>query len=166
MNEARSVLAYVGLGSNLEQPLMQVNAALQELSELPASELIARSSLYRSQPVGPADQPDYINAVAALVTQLTAEGLLDALQAMEKRHGRLRDAERWGPRTLDLDLLLYGETVINSPRLQVPHPRMGERAFVLQPLAEIALEDLYIPGSGRLHKLLAQVAEVHVERLA
>lgn len=165
MSNPRPVLAYVGLGSNLKSPLSQVTRALDALASLSDSELVAHSSLYRTPPLGPADQPDYINAVAALATGLSAEGLLDALQALENRHGRIRNGERWGPRTLDLDLLLYGDAVFSTPRLQVPHPQMVQRAFVLYPLAEIAPEDLQIPGYGGLHELLSRVSEADVERL-
>ena len=165
MSEPNQVTAYVGLGSNLEQPRQQLTEALGELAELPGSRLGAHSSLYLSPPVGPADQPDYVNAVAAIVTSLSAESLLDALQTIENRHGRERTGERWGPRTLDLDLLLYGDNQIRIPRLQVPHPRMGERAFVLVPLAEIASGELQIPGLGRLSDLLSKLSEDAVERL-
>jgi 2-amino-4-hydroxy-6-hydroxymethyldihydropteridine diphosphokinase len=165
MSEAQPVLAYVGLGSNLQQPRIQVSEALTELALLPETHLTARSSLYRTQPLGPDGQPDYINAVAAITTGLSAQALLEALQALENRHGRVRTDVRWGPRTLDLDLLLYGNTKIDTPGLQVPHPRMTERAFVLVPLAEIAPDDLQIPGSGGLHELIPQVSEADVERL-
>jgi 2-amino-4-hydroxy-6-hydroxymethyldihydropteridine diphosphokinase len=165
MSESHPVLAYVGLGSNLRQPRLQVSEALAELAVLPQTRLSARSSLYRTRPLGPAGQPDYVNAVAAITTGLSAQALLEALQALENRHGRVRTDVRWGPRTLDLDLLLYGDAVIDTPRLQVPHPRMAERAFVLVPLAEIAPDDLQIPGSGGLHKLLHQVSEAAIERL-
>ncbi len=166
MSESSPVLAYVALGSNLEQPRVQVSEALKELALLPETRVTARSSLYRTRPLGPAGQPDYINAVAALSTRLAAESLLDALQGLEQRHGRLRTGERWGPRTLDLDLLLYADRRISTARLQVPHPRMGERAFVLVPLAEIAPQDLLIPDQGLLRDLLAHVSEADVERLA
>jgi 2-amino-4-hydroxy-6-hydroxymethyldihydropteridine diphosphokinase len=165
MSKPGRVTAYIGLGSNLEQPRQQVTDALKALAGLPCCRLTAHSSLYRSRPVGPADQPDYINAVACLDTGLDAESLLDGLQALESRHGRLRDGERWGPRTLDLDLLLYADHRLDTPRLQVPHPRMAERAFVLIPLAEIAPHRLSIPGLGPLNTLLSQVSEDDVERL-
>ncbi len=165
MSESSPVLAYVGLGSNLEQPRTQVSEALKELALLPDTRVTARSSLYRTPPLGPAGQPDYINAVAALSTRLAAESLLDALQGLEQRHGRVRSGLRWGPRTLDLDLLLYGDSRIATSRLQVPHPRIAERAFVLVPLAEIAPAALLIPGQGRLRELLAQVTEADVVRL-
>ncbi|SEB09752.1 2-amino-4-hydroxy-6-hydroxymethyldihydropteridine diphosphokinase [Marinobacterium iners] len=144
--------AWIGLGSNLEDPLVQVSTALQELKLLPDTTLAARSSLYRSDPVGPPGQPDYINAVAALDTRLEPETLLDALQAIEQMHQRVRKIH-WGPRTLDLDLLLYGDQVISTPRLTVPHAYMTERNFVLWPLAELAPE-LILPDGRPLNTLL------------
>ena len=162
------VSAFIGLGSNLDDPRRQVRTALAELAELPASRVSAVSSLYRSAPLQGADvpqgQPDYINAVARLESALTAEALLDALQAIETRHGRMRNAH-WGPRTLDLDILLYGDMRIDTPRLRVPHPGLAERNFVLQPLAEIA-PDLDIPGLGPLRELLARCPRTELERLA
>jgi 2-amino-4-hydroxy-6-hydroxymethyldihydropteridine diphosphokinase len=137
-SDSSHVRVYIGLGSNLASPLRQVRVAIAELAQLPQSRLCAISPLYRSRPLGPAGQPDYINAVAALETTLTPLELLDGLQAIEKRHGRKRGAVRWGPRTLDLDLLLYGDAVIDEPRLTVPHPEMAQRGFVLRPLADIA----------------------------
>ncbi|MGZ5180030.1 MAG: 2-amino-4-hydroxy-6-hydroxymethyldihydropteridine diphosphokinase [Ramlibacter sp.] len=131
-----AVTAYVGVGANLGDPRSAVAAALDALAGLPDTQLVARSSLYRTAPVD-AGGPDYVNAVAALRTGLTAPQLLDALQALEQRAGRQRPW-RHAPRTLDLDLLLYGSGRIDSPALSVPHPRMHERAFVLVPLQEIA----------------------------
>jgi 2-amino-4-hydroxy-6-hydroxymethyldihydropteridine diphosphokinase len=145
---AAGVLAFVGLGSNLERPVRQVRSALRELDGVPGTRLIRHSPLYRSAPLGPQDQPDYINAVAMLSTSLEAHGLLDALQALEQRHGRVRGG-RWGPRTLDLDLLLFGDRRIDTPRLSVPHPQMHRRAFVLVPLHDLA-PDLDLPGQGSL----------------
>ena len=144
--------AWIGLGSNLEDPLAQVSTALQELRLLPDTTLAARSSLYRSDPVGPPGQPDYINAVAALDTRLEPEALLDALQAIEQMHQRVRKIH-WGPRTLDLDLLLYGDQVISTPRLTFPHSSMTERNFVLWPLAELEPE-LILPDDRPLNTLL------------
>lgn len=158
------VVCYIGLGSNLDQPVQQVQQALAELTALPACRLQAYSSLYRSAPVGPADQPDYINAVAELHTDLPADELLDALQAIEQAHRRQR-TRRWGPRTLDLDILLYGSTRIDDARLQVPHPEIAKRAFVLYPLAEIAPQ-LVIPGLGAIADLLDGVAGQQVQQLA
>lgn len=131
------VHCYIGLGSNLESPIEQVQQALQELAALPLSRRLASSSLYATPPIGPQDQPDFINAVACLETHLSPLALLDQLQALEQRHRRRR-LRHWGPRTLDLDLLLYGEHTLQRPRLTVPHRQMHDRAFVLVPLAEVA----------------------------
>ena len=130
-------VAYVGIGSNLDRPAEQVRRAFDELDRLPHTRLVRKSSLYRSAPVGYEPQPDFINAVAELETGLPAERLLAELQAIEKSHGRSRSF-RNAPRTLDLDLLLFGNASLSSPQLTVPHPRMHERAFVLRPLLEIA----------------------------
>lgn len=148
------VTVYIGVGSNLQQPIEQVKQALQSLAEIPRTQLMTCSPLYRSVPLGPADQPDYINAVAAVATELTPVDLLDALQTIEQQQGRVRSSERWGPRTLDLDLLLYGDQQIANDRLTVPHPGLGERNFVLYPLYDIAGADLHIPGLGLLGQLL------------
>ena len=136
-------VAYVGLGSNLADPVRQVETAFDELDQLPETRLVKRSSLYRTKPAGYAAQPDFVNAVAQLQTGLPPERLLDALQAIEARHGRERSFPN-APRTLDLDLLLFGKLVLRTERLTVPHPRMRERAFVLDPLREIA-PDLELP---------------------
>lgn len=149
-----SVTVYIGLGSNLEDPLQQVEQAFRELAKLPDSQLNGESRRYRSDPVGPPGQPDYINAVARLETRLEAHTLLDQLQAIENAHQRRREV-RWGPRTLDLDLLLYGNTTIHSERLIVPHPHMADRNFVLYPLADLAA-DLILPNGQSLESLLAQ----------
>jgi 2-amino-4-hydroxy-6-hydroxymethyldihydropteridine diphosphokinase len=159
----KRVTAYVGLGSNLEQPREQVLAAFAELERLPETRLVARSTLYRSAPLGYADQPDFVNAVARLETGLAPERLLAALHAIEARHARRRSVPD-APRTLDLDLLLYGDAVIATPALAVPHPRMHERAFVLAPLAEIDPQ-ASVPGRGRAAELLARCAAQDVERL-
>lgn len=154
--------AYIGLGSNLGDPRRQVREALKALDELPHTSLERASSLYCSAPMGPQDQLDYINAVAALRTDLEPLALLDALQAVENTFGRVR-TRRWGERTLDLDLLLYDDAVIRHERLTVPHYGMPERAFVLYPLAEIAA-DLVIPGLGPLQDLLAKCPADGLER--
>lgn len=154
MAERDAVTAYIGLGSNLEDPWAQLGHALEALRRLPRSELLHCSPFYRSVPMGPADQPDYLNAVAALCTKLAPLELLDQLQAIEAAQGRRRGALRWGPRTLDLDLLLYGAKVIESPRLTVPHPGLAERSFVLVPLFDIA-PDLLLPDGRRLAALVA-----------
>ncbi|MGB5562074.1 MAG: 2-amino-4-hydroxy-6-hydroxymethyldihydropteridine diphosphokinase, partial [Sedimenticolaceae bacterium] len=145
---AAGVPAFVGLGSNLEKPIQQVRTALRELGELPGTRRVRHSHLYRSAPLGPPGQPDYINAVVMLLTSLDAHALLDELQALEHRHGRVRN-ERWGPRTLDLDLLLFGEARFDSPRLSVPHPQMHRRAFVLVPLHDVA-PGIDLPDLGPL----------------
>jgi 2-amino-4-hydroxy-6-hydroxymethyldihydropteridine diphosphokinase len=162
MSVARST-AYVGIGSNLQQPHDQVKAAVRALRQLPSTELLAVSPLYRSPPMGPGEQPDYINAVAALATALAPEALLDGLQAIESGQGRIR-GERWGPRTLDLDILLYGDHVIDSTRLQVPHPGIADRAFVLVPLFDIA-PGLQIPQLGPLAGLVDRQVGDRVERV-
>lgn len=158
-----SVTAYIALGSNLEQPAQQVMAALAALAGLPHCHAVRASSLYATAPVGYADQPDFINAVARLDTTLDAPALLDALQALEARFGRERSF-RNAPRVLDLDLLLYGEHCQDSPTLTLPHPRMHERAFVLAPLAELA-PDLQIPGHGRVMDCLADCDQSGICRL-
>ncbi|MFO7593738.1 MAG: 2-amino-4-hydroxy-6-hydroxymethyldihydropteridine diphosphokinase [Pseudomonadota bacterium] len=141
------VRAYIGLGSNLDDPEARLQRAIEALSDIPDSRLTAFSRFYRSSPMGPAGQPDYVNAVAMLDTRLEPLELLDALQAIEQQQGRVRKGERWGPRTLDLDLLLYGAEVINHARLVVPHPGIKERKFVLYPLAELAPELVFPDGS-------------------
>lgn len=130
-------VAYVGVGSNLEDPRTQVMTALDELDRLPDTRLVKKSSLYRSAPLGHAEQPDFVNAVAQIETRLPADRLLAELQALEARHGRARSFAN-APRTLDLDLLLYGTVHVRTPHLVIPHPRMHERAFVLKPLLEIS----------------------------
>ncbi|MDX9766752.1 MAG: 2-amino-4-hydroxy-6-hydroxymethyldihydropteridine diphosphokinase [Ectothiorhodospiraceae bacterium] len=145
-------LAYIGLGSNLQSPADQVSQAVRELAALPQSRLVACSSLYGSPPMGPSDQPDYVNAVAALTTGLEPRALLEMLFEIERRHGRER-LQRWGPRTLDLDLLLYDDRMIDEAGLVVPHPGLPQRAFVLYPLFEIAPE-LDVPGFGPLAALV------------
>ena len=148
-------IAFIGLGSNLADPLVQVRQALMELESIPGTRVTARSSLYRTSPVGYLEQPDFINAVASVQTTLKPQALLAALLAIENRHGRRRTT-RDAPRTLDLDLLLYGEEVLDRDGLTLPHPRLHERAFVLAPLAEIA-PGATVPGWGRVQELLARV---------
>ncbi len=156
--------AFVGLGSNLAKPKSQVKRALIELQSLRLSRLLRHSSLYRSAPMGPTDQPDYINAVAAVDTGLSAFALLAALQTIENGHGRTRGKLRWGPRTLDLDLLLFGNVTIDEERLKIPHPGISQRAFVLHPLYEIA-PDLTVPGLGPLAELLRKCPSRRLKRL-
>jgi 2-amino-4-hydroxy-6-hydroxymethyldihydropteridine diphosphokinase len=148
---------YIGLGANLDHPRRQVERAVAELAELASTRLVAVSRLYRTAPVGPADQPDFVNAVACLQTRLEPLALLAELQRIERRHGRIRNGRRWGPRTLDLDILLFGHRTLDAPMLSVPHPQMHWRAFVLVPLAEIAPPGLVIPGRGCLDRLLADL---------
>ncbi len=158
------VRTYIGLGSNLGEPKDQLKKAIAALRHLPDSRLTALSRLYRSQPMGPADQPDYLNAVAMLDTRLSPEALLDALQAIESEQGRVRGPQRWGPRTLDLDLLLYGAEIIDTERLKVPHPGLPERSFVLYPLADVAPE-LVLPDGRSLRELLAVCSREGLEVL-
>lgn len=150
------VTAYLGLGSNLDDPAAQVARAVTTLGRLRDSRLLAVSRFYRNPPMGPQDQPDYVNAVVALETFLEPRELLAEMQAIERAQGRDRSGPRWGPRTIDLDLLAYGEQVIDEPQLHVPHPGVAERAFVLVPLAEIA-PDARLPGLAPLATLLAGV---------
>ncbi|MEQ8204532.1 MAG: 2-amino-4-hydroxy-6-hydroxymethyldihydropteridine diphosphokinase [Woeseia sp.] len=158
--------AYIGIGSNLDEPLQQVEQAISALADLEQSRLVLRSSLYRTSPVGPQDQPDFVNAVAAVLTHLAPLDLLAALQAIENAQGRTRSGERWGPRTLDLDLLVYGNVPVATPTLTVPHPRIAERNFVLLPLSEIA-PHLPIPGLPSIPQLVQQVSlsEQLIERI-
>jgi 2-amino-4-hydroxy-6-hydroxymethyldihydropteridine diphosphokinase len=158
-----TVTAFVGLGANLDDPVVQVRQALAELETIDDTRVTARSCFYRTAPVGYLNQPDFINAVAQLQTGLEARALLDALLTIENRHGRRRSV-RNAPRTLDLDLLLYGDRMLSDDKLTLPHPRLHERAFVLAPLAEIA-PDAIVPGQGRVKDLLARVDRSGVEKL-
>ncbi len=157
------VTAYVGLGSNLDQPVTQIRSAIEELARLPGTALGRVSSLYRSEPVGYVHQPPFVNAVVELSTVLPARALLEALLGIEARHGRVRSFPN-APRPLDLDLLLYGDSVIDEPGLQLPHPRMHERRFVLLPLEEIAPQCV-IPGRGEARDWLARTAQQRVEMI-
>jgi 2-amino-4-hydroxy-6-hydroxymethyldihydropteridine diphosphokinase len=158
--------AYIALGANLGNPVATLNDAIDALVCLRGSVFVAVSSLYRTAPVGLKRQPDFINAVVAVKTRLEPRELLDELFAIEARFGRVRDpgSSRNAPRTLDLDLLLHGEAMLNDPGLTLPHPRMHERAFVLAPLAEIAPE-LSIPGHGPVAELLARCADQRIHRV-
>jgi 2-amino-4-hydroxy-6-hydroxymethyldihydropteridine diphosphokinase len=161
------VRCFIALGANLGDPVATVKAALAALRALPQTEFIAASSLYRTAPVGLLHQPDFINAVAEVSTVLSAPTFLDTLFAIEARFGRCRTrqgSEKNAPRTLDLDLLLYGDRVSADPQLTLPHPRLHQRAFVLAPLAEIAPE-LVIPGQGNVTALLAECADQRIERI-
>jgi len=163
MNTAGRVVAYVGLGANLGEPRQQLTAALTAMSGLPETRLAGHSSFYRTAPVGYEDQPEFLNAVAALDTLLAPGVLLEGLQGIERRHGRERQFAN-APRTLDLDLLLFGAEQIARPGLTVPHPRMHERAFVLKPLLELA-PGAEIPGKGPAREYLARCADQFVERI-
>ncbi len=156
-------LAYVGLGANLGEPRRQLTEALTAMSGLPETRLAGHSSFYRTAPLGYEDQPEFLNAVAALDTRLAPGVLLEGLQGIERRHHRERPFPD-APRTLDLDLLLFGEVQIARPGLTVPHPRMHQRAFVLQPLLELD-SSISIPGKGRASAFLAACASQKVERV-
>lgn len=151
--------AWIGLGSNLENPRQQLESAFVELSQLPATQLLKASRLWKSKPLGPQDQPDFLNAVALLDTQLQPLELLDELQALEQLHRRVR-LRVWGPRTLDLDLLLYDQLQMQHPRLTLPHPQMHLRNFVLEPLLELDSQ-LEVPEHGALAELAKQLANNH-----
>ena len=164
MNPAvtRRVRAFVALGANIGEPVRHLRAAVEDMAALPGTAVVARSSLYRSAPVGLVDQPDFINAVVALDTDLEPLALLRALMAIEARHGRVRSVPN-APRTLDLDLLLHGDRQQDEPELTLPHPRMHERAFVLLPLLEIA-PDVRIPGLGAARDFLPGVTNQAIAR--
>lgn len=149
--------AWIGLGSNLDDPPAQLRKALDALDGLPLTRLVQASRFYRTAPVGPQDQPDFCNAVARVDTGLSPDTLLEALQAVEAARGRRR-GRRWGERTLDLDVLLYADVTSSDRHLTLPHPRLHERAFVLVPLAELD-PHLCVPGRGRVASLAAQVRD-------
>jgi 2-amino-4-hydroxy-6-hydroxymethyldihydropteridine diphosphokinase len=156
---------YVGLGSNLDDPVGQVTRALQELHALDGALFVTASHLYKNPPMGPRDQPDYVNAVAGLLTRLAPRALLESLQALEDSLGRVRSAgDRWGPRVIDLDLLVYGRTVLTEPGLNLPHSGISERNFVLLPLCDIA-PLLHVPGQGIVKTLAQQFDDGGLERI-
>jgi 2-amino-4-hydroxy-6-hydroxymethyldihydropteridine diphosphokinase len=156
--------AYIGLGSNLEDPRAQILRACAALERLPATRMVGRSPLYRSKPFGPVPQPDFINAVAGVLTQLDAPRLLGELLALERALGRPTERERWGPRIIDLDLLVHGRERRQEPGLTLPHPGIVERNFVLYPLCDLA-PDLEVPGLGRVAELKGRLAPLGLERL-
>lgn len=156
--------AFIGLGSNLGDPAEQVRAGMAALARLDETRVEACSSLYRSAPVGRQDQPDFVNAVCRVRTGLAPAALMQQLLEIETVHGRERRGEKGGPRTLDLDLLLYGDEAIHSESLTVPHPRLHERAFVLYPLSELE-PDLVIPGHGPVRELLAACAGQRLQKM-
>lgn len=147
--------AYVGLGSNLENPVWQIKTAIQHLQSSPDVHVIKQSSLYSSQPMGPQNQPDFVNAVVEIQTTLSIQFLLRFLQEIECQQKRQRTSERWGPRTIDCDILLFENDVIDTEQLKIPHPGLSEREFVVYPLAEIA-PDLVLPNGTSIEMLKAQ----------
>ena len=156
---------FIGLGANIGNPLQQLRDAVDGLRRVASRQRLAVSPVYQSTPLGPSDQPDFLNAVAGFDTQLAAEQVLDSLQAIERDAGRIR-GRRWGPRTLDLDLLIHGDHVIDSPRLILPHPRIAERDFVLVPLADLTGTDFVLPGKQVLGDALARCPDNHLQRIA
>jgi 2-amino-4-hydroxy-6-hydroxymethyldihydropteridine diphosphokinase len=157
--------AYVALGSNLSDPRRQVEGAFQALADLADARLVARSSLWRSQPLGPQDQPEFVNAAAGLVTTLAPQDFLASLKALERKLGKTDPAMRWGPRVIDLDLLVFADLRVDDPGLTLPHPGLPQRNFVLYPLSEIAAE-LWVPGLARVCRLCERVSPAGIERLA
>lgn len=160
----QAVNAYIGLGSNLSDPHAQVSTALAELDAITQTKLLKSSSLYASKPMGPSDQPDYVNAVAKLSTHLEPEPLLRELQKIEQLHRRQRKDQRWGPRTLDLDIILYSDLQMDTEDLQIPHYGVADREFVLIPLQELQA-DLIIPGKGPVEELIEQLPEYELNKL-
>jgi 2-amino-4-hydroxy-6-hydroxymethyldihydropteridine diphosphokinase len=157
--------AYVALGSNLSDPRRQVEAAFEALAHLPDSRLVARSGLWRSRPLGPQDQPDFVNAAAGILTRSGPFELLASMQEIERRLGRIEPAVRWGPRVIDLDLLVFADLRAEQAGLTLPHPGLPRRNFVLYPLAEIAAE-LWVPGLARVSRLREEISSAGIERLA
>jgi 2-amino-4-hydroxy-6-hydroxymethyldihydropteridine diphosphokinase len=149
--------AYVAIGANLDDPLARVRESFALLDQLPRTKLVARSKLYRSRPLGPADQPDFVNAAAGLLTTLTAAQLLEELKSLEQMLGRQTASVRWGPRRIDFDLSVFGSEQISTETLTVPHPGVPVRSFVLYPLLDIA-PDLAVPGHGRVRELAARIS--------
>ena len=158
--------AFIGVGSNLDDPVAQIQTALGALAKLPASRVQLSSGLYRNPPMGPADQPDFVNAVVAILTRLSPHELLRNLQAIESRQGRDRGAQiRWGPRRIDLDVLTYGSRIIDEENLSIPHSGISDRNFVLLPMLEIAPE-LVVPGHGTVRSLSANLDNSKLVRIA
>jgi 2-amino-4-hydroxy-6-hydroxymethyldihydropteridine diphosphokinase len=163
MSATAHAIAYVGIGSNVGEPQTQVERALRELEGLPGTRLVRASSLYETEPVGLREQPGFINAVAMVETALSPRALLDGLLEIERRHGRVRTVKN-GPRTLDLDILLYGNLRVQEDGLTIPHPRMHERGFVLEPLLEVDA-DCDIPGLGRAEQFRQHALNQGVKRI-
>ncbi|GGA74196.1 2-amino-4-hydroxy-6-hydroxymethyldihydropteridine diphosphokinase [Neiella marina] len=162
-SQAATVTAYIGVGANLNNPVAQVVKAINALKALPQTTFSKASPMYGSKPLGPTDQPDYINAVVKLETSLTPESLLDALQEIEQQQGRERKAERWGPRVIDLDILLFGNQTIQTERLTIPHYHMGEREFVLYPLFDID-SDVTMPDGTAVRDMLVNCPRNGLQR--
>jgi 2-amino-4-hydroxy-6-hydroxymethyldihydropteridine diphosphokinase len=156
--------AYIGIGSNLQDPKSQVLRACERLKTIPSTRVVRISPLYASKPFGPVPQPDFVNAVAAVLTRLDSRALLKELLAIERAFGRPAARERWGPRIIDLDLLIYGRERRQEPGISIPHPGIVERNFVLYPLADLA-PDLDVPGLGRVAELRERLAPLGLERL-
>lgn len=165
MTATRWSPAYIGLGSNLQGPAGQVESAVEQLRNITETKLCSRSSLYRSSPLGGIEQPDFVNAVAAVLTRLEPRGLLSELKSIERKRGRERKGQRWGPRVIDLDLLVFSGQVLDEDGLRVPHPGIALRNFVLLPLREIAPE-LVVPGLGRVASIAINETEPAIERIA
>lgn len=165
MSEPRWTPAYIGLGSNLEGPGQQVDRGFDALAGLPDSLLVARSRKFRSRPLGPQDQPDFVNAAAGLLTRLAPEALLTHLKQLEAQLGREQPVRRWGPRVIDFDLLLYGAEVRSTPVLALPHHGLLVRNWVLYPLSDIA-PNLWVPGQGRVAELADRLGTDGIEPLA
>lgn len=163
-SEIDGVTAYIGLGSNLANPVQRIKAARIAITQIAGVRELAFSSLYHSPPMGPQDQPDYVNAVMCVATDLPPIALLRCLQRIENDQGRVRKDQRWGARTLDLDVLIYGDQIIELPDLIVPHIGLAERAFVLYPLYEIAPHTV-VPGKGNIADLLAKCPMNELKRL-
>ena len=159
--------AYIGLGSNLDHPDQQLRRAVELLAELPETKLIATASIYQSPALGDASHPDYLNTVARINTSLQPLQLLDALQEIEQQRGRIRTpGHRWESRTIDLDMLLYGDEAIGLPRLNVPHPEMLKRDFVMIPLLEIVSSDTVIPNAENITLLIKQWGKIDLKKVA
>lgn len=158
------VIAYIALGSNLDEPVVQIKSARCEIASLAGVQELAFSSLYQSPPMGPQNQPEYVNAVMCVATDLLPMTLLHCLQIIENNHGRVRKGERWGARTLDLDILIYGDQEIDLPDLIIPHIGLAERSFVLYPLLEIAPE-IVVPGKGSITELVANCPRCGLRRM-
>ena len=154
-------IAYIGLGSNMKSPKQQIKSAIKSIEEIVAIQVLSVSSLYKSKPIGPQNQDDYINAVAKIDTDLMPHELLECMQGIENEQGRIRK-ERWGPRTLDLDILMFGDEIIKDDKLTIPHSDIENRSFVLAPLAEIDFNCL-IPGKGMVRDLLAIIGQDDLE---